>query len=76
LGLPPRIPRASAFNNHLLNNLIVGLLDNEDHLLEIGILIDIDREAAVIYSRRTEGVRKIEVGYVRLSMSGREIGFL
>ena len=76
LSLPPRIPRASAFNNHLLNNLIVGLLDNEDHLLEIGILIDIDREAAVIYSRRTEGVRKIEVGYVRLSMSGREIGFL
>jgi polynucleotide 5'-hydroxyl-kinase GRC3/NOL9 len=76
LILPPRLPRVSRFNGRTLSNLIVGILDDEDYLVEIGILIDIEPEAALIYSRQAEALHKIEVGYVKLSTSGEETGFL
>jgi hypothetical protein len=37
--------------------------------------MSIERDALRIYSKAAAGIRKVEVGYVRLSTSGREIGF-
>ena len=76
LSFPSRYPPVSRLDRRALSNLIVGILDDEDYLAEIGILMDVEHEAAVIYSRRNEAFHKIEVGCVRLSTSGEEIGFL
>jgi len=76
LCFPSRFPPVGKLDQRALSNLIVGILDDEDYLAEIGILIGIEREEAIIYSRRTEAFHKIEVGYVKLSTSGEEIGFL
>jgi polynucleotide 5'-hydroxyl-kinase GRC3/NOL9 len=76
LIFPAGLPGASRFNRRTLSNLIVGILDDQDYLAEIGILIDIDPEAALIYSRQAGAFRKIELGYVKLSTSGKETGFL
>jgi hypothetical protein len=75
-SLPPCIHGSDRFKGDVISNLIVGLLDNEDYLLEIGILMEIEREAALIYSNWMQAFHKIEVGYVRLSTCGEEIGFL
>jgi polynucleotide 5'-hydroxyl-kinase GRC3/NOL9 len=66
----------SVLSRSRLRNLIVGILDDAGYLMQIGILMDIEREAVHIYSRQVEGFLKIDVGYVKLSTSGKEIGFL
>jgi polynucleotide 5'-hydroxyl-kinase GRC3/NOL9 len=66
----------SVLTRNRLRNLIVGILDGAGYLIQIGILIDIEREELRIYSRPVEGFRKIEVGYVKLSTAGIETGFL
>jgi polynucleotide 5'-kinase involved in rRNA processing len=76
LSFPSRYLPVSGLDRRALSNLIVGILDDQDYLAEIGILMGVEREAAVIYSRRSEVFHKIEVGYVRLSTAGEEIGFL
>jgi len=59
-----------------VRNLIVGLLDCESYLVNIGILTGVYGQTATIYSRETKAFERIEVGRVKLSGSGREIGFL
>jgi len=72
----PRLGRITASNRRGLIGLIVGILDRESYLLEIGILTGLEHDVATIYSRRPGTFHSIEVGYVRLSRSGREIGTL
>jgi polynucleotide 5'-hydroxyl-kinase GRC3/NOL9 len=75
LSLQP-LDRAEIAGDGALRNLIVGILDARGFLLEIGILIDVEGQLAKIFSRATGAFSKVEVGYVKLSTSGREIGFL
>lgn len=61
-----------------LSNLLLGLLDERGLLLEIGVLLGVDRggEAVNVYSRPTTGVSTIELGSVKLSTQGAELGYL
>lgn len=61
--------------NPKLRNLIVGLLNEKGYLLEIGILLELEKDFVRIYSRPTKNVRKIELGYLKLSIDGSEIGY-
>ena len=75
-SLPPGFGTDTTPNLNTLKNLIVGILNPQGYLAQIGILMSIDRERAFIYSRYTEAFDNIDVGYVKLSTSGNEIGFL
>jgi len=68
--------RAEIVNDRALRNLIVGILDAGGFLVEIGILMEIEGQVARIYSRAMGAFGHVAVGYVKLSTSGREIGFL
>jgi len=70
-----RIPWSRLEN---LKDAIVGLLDADDLLQEIGILKDIavSAKSVRIWSRITGFPAKIEVGGVKLSNEGRELGHL
>ena len=71
-GFPPLQSRYS----RELSNLIVGLLDEKGYLLQIGVLLDFGTGLLKVYSRPIEGVREIELGYVKLSTDGVELGYL
>jgi len=74
-----RLPNASATSRSMqipeLLNLIVGLLDDEGYLLQIGVLLNGDEEKLEVYSRPTDRLSEIELGYVRLSREGVELGY-
>jgi polynucleotide 5'-hydroxyl-kinase GRC3/NOL9 len=71
VGFPPvHGPKAQE-----LNSLIVGLLDGDGYMLEIGVFMGFANDTARIYCRSVERVHKIEVGYVRLSKDGTELGY-
>ena len=75
ISVPGHFPPVTALNSPKLRNLIIGLLDGEGYLMQIGILMDVEHDAVRIYSRPTGEISTIEVGYVKLSTSGSEIGF-
>jgi polynucleotide 5'-hydroxyl-kinase GRC3/NOL9 len=74
--LLPDLHGAEISSGGTLANLIVGILDAEGYLLEIGILMKVEGQTAKIYSRAMGFFKSVEVGYVRLSTEGKEIGFL
>jgi polynucleotide 5'-kinase involved in rRNA processing len=61
-----------------LKEAIVGFLDADGFLQEIGILKDIIPSAATvkIWSRIAVAPGKIEIGGVKLSEDGRELGYV
>jgi polynucleotide 5'-kinase involved in rRNA processing len=70
-----RVPRAQVGN---LKDAIVGFLDTDDSLQEIGILKEVVPSARTvrIWSRILNAPSKIEIGDVKLSNDGRELGHL
>jgi len=70
------IPAVTVTNRLTLLNLIIGILDDAGYLTHIGILIDIQHDTARIYSTQRDAIRNIALGFVKLSRSGEEIGFL
>ena len=70
-----RVPRAQVGN---LKDAIVGFLDADDSLQEIGILKEAVPSARTvrIWSRILNAPSKIEIGDVKLSNDGRELGHL
>jgi len=76
LSIPTHFPSVTVENRYWLRNLIIGILDENGYLLQLGILRDIERNALRIYSRPISPIRRIGVGYVKLSISGREIGYV
>ena len=76
MSFPPGIRGVNRSDRRALSNLIAGILDDEGYLVQIGILMSIDDEEIVTYSSPAEAFHKIEVGDVKLSRSGNEIGFL
>ena len=61
-----------------LKDTVVGLLDADDLLQEIGVLKDVVPSARMvkIWSRISNLPAKIEVGDVKLNNDGRELGHL
>lgn len=59
-----------------LKNLIVGLLDNAGYLLQIGVLLGLEKSLLRLYSRRANEVKEIELGQIKLSVDGVELGYL
>ena len=76
LNIPNRLKSYHAASISLLRNLVAGLLDAQGYLLQIGILQNLDADSCSIYSRRAENVRDVELGNVKLSPSGVELGYL
>lgn len=74
--IPGGLPPLQRWRTRDQQNLIVGFLDDEDYLLQIGVLLDFGNGLLKVYSRPVEGVRQIEVGYVKLSIDGTELGYL
>lgn len=70
-----RLPRTLLHN---VKDAIVGFLDSDDFLQEIGILKEIlpHSRIARIWSRISATPHKIEIGDVKLNNDGREIGHL
>ena len=73
---PEHFPALQKSNRAQLRNVILGILNREDYLIEIGILMDITDDLISIFSKMSEEIRKVELGYVRLTTSGSEVGFL
>jgi len=74
--LPDGQPVISRAQAPQLGNLIVGFLDDEDYLRQIGVLLTVENESLKIYSRAVDDFARIQVGYVKLSTGGVELGYL
>ena len=75
ISTPRGFPQVEGPKAQELSNLVVGLLNNDGYMLQIGILIGLGNGTAKIYCRPAQAVRNIEVGYVRLSTAGTELGY-
>jgi polynucleotide 5'-kinase involved in rRNA processing len=58
-----------------LDNLIIGLLDGEGFMLHVGILMRIEDECLKVFTRSIQGVKGFEIGYVKISTAGSELGY-
>ncbi len=76
LTMPKIFQSLHAQQSRELNNLIVGLLDDRRYLLQIGVLLGVQKDSVRIYSKPVEAAREIEIGYVKLSLDGVELGYL
>jgi len=76
LKIPNRLKSIHSVPIWLLRNLIVGLLDAQGYLLQIGILQNLDENSFSVYSRPAERLKDVELGNVKLSPSGVELGYL
>ena len=76
ISAPNSFPSATEFNSNKLRNLIIGLLDDDGYLMQIGILLNIEHNLLRFYSKPVREIRNISIGYVKISTSGSEIGFI
>ena len=76
LKLPRGLPSIQGNLSHELGNLIVGLNDKAGYLLQIGVLLSIQGNLLRAYSRTVEGLAEVELGCVKLSIDGMELGYL
>ncbi len=76
LKLPNDLQSIQSVRISELRNLIVGLLDAQGYLLQIGILQNVDEDSLRVYSRSTDQLKEIELGNVKLSNDGIELGYL
>jgi polynucleotide 5'-hydroxyl-kinase GRC3/NOL9 len=76
LKLPNGLKSTESMRTSELRNLIVGLLDDQGYLLQIGILQSLDEDSIGVYSRPSAHIGEIELGNVRLSKDGVELGYL
>lgn len=75
ISTPKRFPRLEEVKARDLGNLVVGLLNDDGYMVQFGVLIGFGDQSARIYCRPVEAVRRIEVGYVKLSTTGAELGY-
>ncbi len=75
VSTPVGFPPLQGPESRKLTSSIVGLLDDEDYLIQIGILMALEKDGLRVYCRTAEGARKVDVGYVKLSTDGTELGY-
>ncbi len=73
ITLPNMFPSPQGPRRHELNDLLVGLLDDQDYVLQIGVLRGLEKGAFKIYSKPADGLRAIEFGFIKLSTDGIEL---
>ena len=76
LELPIGVSSVETTRMSQLRNLIVGLLNDQGFLLQIGVLLSLDDNSLRVYSRAVDHLAGIELGYVKLSTDGAELGYL
>ncbi len=74
--LPAPLTSIQAEPAAMLRNLIVGLLDRQGVLLQLGVLLNLDENTLRVYSRPADPFTEIELGYVKLAPDGTELGYL
>jgi polynucleotide 5'-hydroxyl-kinase GRC3/NOL9 len=73
---PKELPQLQLPLNNEFKNLLVGLSDENDYLLQIGILTNADNDSLHIFTRPVGHLRCVEFGYVKLLADGTELGFV
>src|SRR5208337_1561984 len=76
LSIPENLSVLDKSKPSELRNIIVGLLDENRFLVQIGILLALDSRTVRVYCRPAEGIHTIELGYVKLATNGNELGFV
>jgi polynucleotide 5'-hydroxyl-kinase GRC3/NOL9 len=74
--LPKGLPSIKSARISELSNLIVGLVDHQGYMLQIGVLLGLEADSLRVYSRPVSRLGEIELGYVKLSTDGVELGYL
>jgi polynucleotide 5'-hydroxyl-kinase GRC3/NOL9 len=72
----PGLALSQLAGTSVVGNLLVGLLDKEGSLLQIGVLLGLEKELVRVYSRSADLLKEIELGYVKLTTDGVELGYL
>ena len=76
LSIPGSLSFLGKSKGSELSNLIVGLLDQNQYLVQIGVLLAFEPGTVRVYCKPAEGIRRIELGYLKLSTNGNELGFV
>lgn len=76
LSIPEEFSSLVKSKRSELSNVIVGLLDENRYLLQIGVLFGFEPRTIRVYSKPAEGIHTIELGYLKLSTKGDELGFV
>ncbi len=76
LSIPENLSFLNKSDRKEFRNIIVGLLDENRYLVQIGVLVAFELEALRVYCKPALGIRTIELGYLKLATDGRELGFV
>jgi polynucleotide 5'-hydroxyl-kinase GRC3/NOL9 len=76
LSIPGSLSFLGKSKGSELSNLIVGLLDQNQYLVQIGVLLAFEPGTVRVYCKPAEGIRTIELGHLKLSTNGNELGFV
>lgn len=76
LSIPENLSFLNKSKPSELRNIIVGLLDEKRYLVQIGVLLAFELRVVRVYCRPAEGIRTIELGYLKLATNGNELGFV
>lgn len=76
LSIPENLSFLNESDRSEFRNIIVGLLDENRYLEQIGVLVAFEPGTLRVYCKPTLGTRTIELGYLRLATDGKELGFV
>ena len=76
LSIPESLAFLSKSKRSELSNVIVGLLDEKGYLVQVGVLLAFELGRVRVYCKPAEGIRTIELGYLKLLTNGNELGFV
>lgn len=76
LSIPENLSFLGKSKGSELSNVIVGLLNEKRYLVQIGVLLGLELGTVRVYCKPAEEIRTIELGYLKLSTSGNELGFV
>lgn len=76
LSIPENLSFLKKSDRSEFRNIIVGLLDENRYLVQIGVLAAFEPGTIRVYCKPVEGIRTIELGYLKLATDGKELGFV
>jgi len=76
LSIPENLSFLNKSDHREFRNIIVGLLDENRYLIQIGVLVAFEPATLRVYCRPAVGICTIELGYLRLATDGKELGFV
>jgi len=76
MQLRESIRKAFSARSSELNSVLIGLLDDEGFMHQIGILEIMAADHLRVYSKTVHNTTTLEFGYIKLSRDGSELGFV